>query len=307
MWRDFKRIIKSGFINFWRNGFVSLASILVMTVTLFVLGTVLFVGAMLEASLDQIKDKVDINVYFITTADEGEILALKQSIEDLPEVASVEYVSRDEALLRFRQRHADDQLTLQALEELGENPLGANLNIKAKETSQYEGIAMFLQNESALLSGGTSIVDKVNYFQNKVAIDKLTKIIDSSEKFGLGIMIILVVASVLITFNTIRLAIYTSRDEIGVMQLVGASDAYIRGPFVFEGIMYGIVSSFLTLLLFYPLTLWLGPITKSFFGNINIFHYFVNNFATIFLIIVVSGVTLGAVSSYLAVRKYLKT
>jgi len=306
MWLNLKRIIKSGFINFWRNGFVSLASILVMTVTLFVLGTVLFVGAMLDASLTQIKDKVDINVYFVTAADEEEILALKKSVEALPEVASVEYVSRDDALARFRQRHADDQLTLQALDELGENPLGANLNIKAKETSQYEDIATFLQKESVLTSGDTPIIDKVNYFQNKIAIDKLTKIVDSSEKFGLGIMIILVVASVLITFNTIRLAIYTSRDEIGVMQLVGASRAYIRGPFVFEGTMYGIISAFLTLLLFYPLTLWLGPITKSFFGNINIFHYFVNNFATIFLIIVVSGIVLGAVSSYLAVRKYLK-
>jgi len=305
MFLSLKRIIKAGFVNFWRNSFVSLASILVMTVTLFVLGTVLFVGVMLNASLEQIKDKVDINVYFVTEALEEEVLALKKSIEALPEVASVEYVSRDDALLRFRARHADDQLTLQALEELGENPLGANLNIKAKETSQYEGIAAFLENESALSRGETQIVDKVNYFQNKVAIDKLTKIIDSSETFGLAIMIILIIASVLITFNTIRLAIYISRDEIEVMQLVGASNAYIRGPFVFEGIMYGIVSSFFTLVLFYPLTLWLGPLTQTFFGSINIFHYFVGNFVNIFFIIVTSGVVLGAVSSYLAVRKYL--
>ena len=305
-WTNTKRIIKSGFISFWRNSFVSLASILVMTVTLFVVGSLIFIGATLNAALEQIKDKVDINVYFVTTAPEEEIFSLKQSLESLPEVALVEYVSRDEALERFRKRHENDQLTLQALEELGENPLGANLNIKAKETSQYEGIATFLESESALASGEAPIIDKVNYFQNKVAIDKLTKIIDSSETFGLVVTIILVIASIIITFNTIRLVIYTSKDEIAVMRLVGASNAYIRGPFVFEGVMYGVVAAFITLALFYPLTLWLGPVTEDFFGDINLFTYYVNNFANIFFIIFASGVVLGAVSSYLAVRKYLK-
>lgn len=306
MWLNFKRIIKSGFVNFWRNSFVSLAAILVMTVTLFVLGSLLFIGATLDAALAQIKGKVDINVYFVTTADEGEVITFQKSLEALPEVASVEYVSRDDALERFRKRHENDQLTLQALEELGENPLGANLNVRAKETSQYAGIAAFLERESALVSGETQIVDKVNYLQNKVAIDKLTKIIDSSETFGLMVAFLLIVASIIITFNTIRLAIYTSKDEIEVMRLVGASYAYIRGPFVFEGMMYGIAAGFLSMILFYPLTLWLGPVTEDFFGDINIFNYYVSNFATILLIVLASGVTLGAVSSYLAVRKYLK-
>jgi len=264
-WVNLKRIIKSGFVSFWRNNVVSFASILVMTMTLFVLGSILFVGATLDASLNQIRDKVDINVYFVTEAPEEDILALKRSLESLSEVASVEYVSREQALERFRSRHENDQLTLQALDELGENPLGANLNIKAKETSQYEGIAEFLGNESALSTvDDIPIIDKVNYFQNKNAIDKLSEIIDSSETFSLIIIAILVIASVIITFNTIRLAIYTSKDEISVMKLVGASNSYIRGPFVFEGIMYGIVSALITLILFYPLTIWLGPLTENF-------------------------------------------
>ncbi len=306
MWTDIKRIIKSGFVNFWRNSFVSLASILVMTVTLFVLGSLLFVGVMLESSLAQIKDKVDINVYFVTEAPEEEILTLKTSLETLPEVRSVEYVSRTDALERFKTRHENDQLTLQALEELGENPLGANLNIKAVETSQYKGIAAFLQSDSALAQDKTNIIDKVNYFQNKAAIDNLTKIIESSETFGFLVTIILVIATVIITFNTVRLAIYTSKDEIAVMQLVGANNSYIRGPFVFEGILYGAAAGFLTLIFLYPLTIWLGPVTERFFGNINIFTYFVGNFGRIFVIIVGSGIILGAISSFLAVRKYLK-
>lgn len=304
---NFKRIIKSGFVNFWRNSFVSLSSILVMTVTLFVLGSIIFIGATLDAALEQIRSKVDVNVYFVTSAEEGDILALRTRLEELPEVSEVEYVSRDVALERFRARHEDDQLTLQALEELGDNPLGANLNIRAKETSQYEGIAKFLENEAALTAGGeSSIIDSINFFQNRVAIEKLTSIIDSAERFGLIVTIVLALATILITFNTVRLAIYTAREEISVMRLVGAANSYIRGPFVFEGIMYGFIAGILTLVLFYPFTIWLAPVTENFFGNINVFDYYVSNFIQMFLIIVGTGVVLGSVSSYLAVRRYLK-
>jgi cell division transport system permease protein len=307
LWTNTKRIIKSGFVNFWRNSFVSLSSILVMTVTLFVLGSIIFIDATLDASLAQIRDKVDINVYFVTTASEEEIIVLKNRLEELPEVESIEYVSREMALERFRARHENDQLTLQALEELGENPLGASLNIKARETSQYEGIANFLQDEAALSTNGEDpLIDNVNYFQNKAAIDQLTSIVDSAERFGFILTTILALATILITFNTIRLAIYTAREEIAVMRLVGASNAYIRGPFVFEGIMYGFLAGVITLVLFYPFTIWLAPATENFFGNINILTYYINNFGFMFLIIIGSGVILGAISSYLAVRKYLR-
>ena len=305
MWTNFKRVIKSGFVNFWRNSFVSLASILVMTVTLFVIGSLFFLGATLDASLQTLESKVDVNVYFVTDASEDEILSLKERIESLPEVASVEYVSRDMALQRFRERHENDQLTLQALDELSDNPLGASLNIRAKETSQYEGIAKFLQTETAL-GGETSVIDNVNYFQNKAAIDKLASIINAAEKFGFALTLTLVVATVIITFNTIRLAIYSAREEIAVMRLVGASNMYIRGPFMFEGMMYGFISGIITLLIFYPITWWLGPMTESFFGDINLFRYYIGDFARIFIIIVGSGVIFGALSSYLAVRKYLR-
>jgi len=116
----------------------------------------------------------------------------------------------------------------------------------------------------------------------------------------------LVVISVIIIFNTIRMAIYISREEISIMRLVGASDAYVRGPFVFEGMMYGIISAVITLVLFYPIALWLGPYTQQFFGDINLFMYYTSNFGIIFLSIMGTGVFLGALSSYLAVKKYLR-
>lgn len=306
LWVNTKRVIRAGFYSFWRNGFVSLASILIMIVTLAVIGSVLFLRAGLTASLNELKNKVDINVYFVTTAPENDILVMKETLEALPEVSQVAYVSREEALADFKERHANNQLTLQALDELGENPLGAVLNIRAKQPSQYEGIANYLEERKASAQGQQSIIDKINYFQNRAAIDKLTNIIHSAEKFGLGLTIALVVISVLITFNTIRLAIYMSREEIAVMRLVGASTSYIRGPFTVGGIIYGVAAGLLTLALFYPLAYWLGGASQNFLVGFNVFDYYVSKFPVFFLAIIGSGVFIGAVSSFLATKKYLK-
>ncbi len=293
-------------MNFWRNGVVSFAAVLIMTVTLFTLGMLLFMGALMESSLEQIRSKVDINIYFTLDAPEDDIFSLKATIETLPEVASVTYISRDDALANFRDRHKNDQLTLQALDELGENPLPASLGIKAKEVSQYEGIATFLEGQSAILQADARIVDKVNYQQNKVAIDRLTKVIDGARKIGFATTLFLILVSVVITFNTIRLAIYTAREEIAVMRLVGAENRYIRGPFIIEGVMYGLCSGIIALILLYPMTLWLGKTTENFFGGLNVLAYYADNFGQIFLIIMSTGIVLGVVSSYLAVRKYLR-
>lgn len=300
-----KRIFKSALINFWRNRVVSLSSILAMTITLLVFGSLIFSNAMLDSALSQIKDKVDINVYFITTAQEEDIISLQESLENLSEVESVEYVSREQALINFRERHIDDQLTLQALDELEENPLGASLNIQAKETNQYESIAKFLESEHALSKEGATIIDKINYYQNKIVIDRLSKIIDSTEKVGFIITLLMVVMTVAITFNTVRLAIYISREEISVMRLVGASNKYVRGPFIAEGIFYGIIASVITLLSFFILTYYLSSFTQKMFG-IDVFDHYLTNFINIFATILLSGILLGIVSSYLAVRKYLK-
>lgn len=302
---NLRRIARTGLMSFWRNGFVSLASVLVMIITLSVIGTIVFLNVLLDTSLTAIKDKVDVNVYFVTDAPEEDILAVKSSLEQLPEVASVTYTSREQALENFRVRHENDQLTLRALEELGANPLGAVLNIKAKEPSQYEGIATFLENDSALSPSGSSIVDKVNYFQNKTAIDKLSTIISAADKLGFGIMIALIVISVLITLNTIRLAIYISREEIAVMKLVGASNMYVRGPFLIIGMLYGAIAGMLTLIIFLPITYWLGDASQSFFIGINVFSYYLANFGQIFLLIMLSGILIGAISSFLATKKYV--
>ena len=300
-----ERIFKAGFFNFWRSGYVSLSSVYVMIVTLFVIGGVIFLSAMLNQALSDLKNKVDINVYFLTTAPEEDILTLKTKIEAIPEVSFVEYVSREQSLENFRLQHENDEIILQALEELGDNPLGAVLNIKPKDPSQYESIANFLNEENILSSEGTKIINNINYFQNRGAINKLTLLINSIQRLGFIISMALVLVSIIITFNTVRLAIFISKEEISVMQLVGASKNYVRGPFVVTGIIAGAIASIVTLILFLPVTYGLGDITYNFAG-INIFSYYIANLIQMIFIILGSGILIGAVSSLLAVRKYLK-
>ncbi len=276
-----------------------------MTITLSVITMLIFSQAILNFSLASLEDKVDVTVFFTLDAEESEILSLRSSIEELPEVANVEYVSADQALANFKERHANDYLTLQALEELDENPLGATLNIKATQTSQYESIAAFLEGDNALGSGQSVIIDKVNYSQNKLVIDRLISITEGAKKLGIALTIVLMAISLIITFNTIRLVIYIAREEISVMRLVGAENHYIRGPFLVEGMLYGIISAIITMIIFYPMTLWVGANMTGFLG-INLHTYYIANFFQLLVVTGVFGMFLGVISSYWAVRTYLK-
>lgn len=301
-----KRVLRAGVTNFWRNGFVSLSSMVVMFITLFMITSLIFLSAVLKYSLEEIKNKVDIDVYFVSKASEADIFSLKKSIESLSEVAAVNYTSKDQALINFKERHKDDATTLQALEELGDNPLTASLSVKAKEPSQYEGIAKFLNTSDLVNGGGNPIIEKVNYYQNRTVIDKLTKITTAANKFGFWLAMLFLLISIVITINTIRLTIFISKDEISVMRLVGASGRYVKGPFVVSGILYGVVSATLVMIVYFGLTLWLGSLSKNFFIGLDLFDFYLRNFGQIFLIIFGSGILLGGIASYLAVKKYLK-
>ena len=243
-WLTAKRIFRAGMLSFSRNAFVSFASILVMTVTLFTVGVTLFAGVILGSALD----------------------------------------------------------------ELGDNPLGAVLNIKAKDISQYESISAFLKDQQSSQAGGASIIDKINFYdaQHRAALERLQYITNSAKVLGQWIVAILILTTLAISFNTLRLAIYSSRDEIQVMRLVGAGSFYIRAPFMVEGVLYGLIAGIVTLLIFYPLTWWLGGATGNFFGGVNIFNYYLSNFLYFFFVIIGTGVVLGALASFLAVRRYLK-
>ena len=301
-----KRTIKSGAISFWRNGSVSLASVLILTVTLTVISMVLFSGVVLSSTLETIKNKVDIDIYFVNNATEESILEFANDVKKNPDVLDVKYISKDQAYTIFRERHKDETSTLQALDEIGENPLPASINIKAKDPNRYDAIVSFLKDKEKSF-GQDSIIDKINYTEkNKEAIASLNRIINASNKLGILIAIFFALVSILITFNTVRLAIYIFREEISVMRLVGASETYIKAPFVTVGVLYGVVSAIVTIIILLPITHYAGGWTEKLGTGINLFSYYQNNLAYIIFYLVVAGSALGAVSSFLAIKKYLK-
>lgn len=303
---NLKRMFKTGFLNFTRNGIVSLSSVLVMTITLSFLSGILLFEHILETTLQSVENKVDVSVYFVPGADESTILTLKGQVDALPEVASTNYITEKDALADFRARHANDQTTLQALDELDQNPIGAMLNIKAKEISQYESISNFFDDTSALSVGEQSIIDHVDYNKNKAEIDAINGILQKGRTLGFIVVLVLMILSVLVTFNTVRLAIFFSREEISVMRLVGASRGHIRGPFIVEGILYGIVATLVTLLLFIPITMWFGKNMTDFFQGINLFTYYLTHLYEFIIILLLFGCGLGVFSSILASRRYLR-
>ena len=301
-----KRTVKSGAISFWRNGSVSLASVLILTVTLTVITMVLFSGVVLSSTLDTIKNKVDIDVYFVKGATEDSILAFANDVKKNGDIADVKYTSRDQAYQNFKERHKDEEATIQALTEIGDNPLPASINVKAKDPNKYETIVTFLKGKQTAM-GNDSIIDKINYTEkNQQAIGSLNRIINASNKLGILIAVFFAIVSILITFNTIRLAIYIFREEVSVMRLVGASETYIRAPFVTVGILYGLVSAIVTTIILLPITHYAGNWTEKLGTGINLFDYYRANMLMIAIILAVSGSMLGAISSFMAIKKYLK-
>ena len=300
-----KRVLVSGWKNFARGGAVSAATVLIMTVTLAIIGSLIFVSALLSFTLATIKNKVDVSVYFVTTASENQILAVKDQLEQLPQVARITYTSAAEALAAFRARHENDQLTLQALDELGGNPLDASLEVQAHDPSEYESIVNFLEASPALSVGGASIVDRINYAQNKEVIDRLSLAIQATREIGFAIVALFAIASILIAFATVRLAIYTAKDEIAVMRLVGASNSYIQWPFIITGIITGASAAVLVLLLLWPATWYMGGKTTEWFGGFDVASYYSTHFLLIFAILMCSGIVLGAIASVFAIRRYL--
>ncbi|MEK7642951.1 MAG: permease-like cell division protein FtsX [Patescibacteria group bacterium] len=297
---NLRRVFKNALLSFSRNAWVSVATVSVMVLALFVVGSLMFFQVLLSSTLADIESKVDVSVYFKIDATEQEIVSVRDLLLGLPEVKNVEYVSREAALEAFKKNHEGNALITSALEELGENPLNATLKVRAKDPGKYESIAKFIEDGSFLS------IDKVNYRQNKAIFDKLTMILSVSRRVGAGVVTVLSVIAFLVAFNTIRLAIYTARDEIAVMRVVGASNWFVRGPFLVEGALYGVLATIVTILIFWPLTLWLGPKTKDFFGNVDVFQYYTSHIFSIFFTLLFIGIVLGVLSSFVATRRYLK-
>ena len=295
------RIIKHGFQNFWRQRLISVATLTVMLLALIVFSSLIIFNVVATSALNSIQEKIDISVYFKTSSPEDEVLRIKRSLEELEEVKNVEYVSRDKALEIFKERHLEDATITQAVEELADNPLSASLNIKAKDPDQYSLIASYLDN-SAL----EEYVEKVSYAQNQVVIDRLASIISVSRQAGVLLTVVLAVVAVLVVFNTILLAIYSNKESIEIMRLVGASNMFIRGPYIIEGIIYGAIAAVLSTAVMFPVIYFVSPYLKVFIPGMDLMNYFLSNAFTLFSYQLLFGIGIGIVSSLIAIRRYLK-
>lgn len=297
----FLRILKYGFQSFWRNAWLSAATVLIMVLALMTLEGLILFDAMTTSAVTTIQNKIDIAVYFVRGAGEDDILALKRSLEKLPEVKNVEYVSSAQALDKFKQTHTEDEIINQALTELNQNPLLASLNVRAHDPTQYSAIAAYLEKNSP-----SGLVDKVTYSQYKTAIDELNRFVDTLNRFGLVTTIFLAFAASLIVFNTIRLAIYSNREEIGIMRLVGGSAMFIKGPYLVTGALYGFFGAFATMLLLAPIVHGASPYVSRLIPEVKFELYFYAQAPSQFLYLLMFGVLLGVISSWIATRRYVR-
>ena len=301
MKESLRRIFQVGYTNFKRNSYVSLGTTGVMVLVLVLFSGLMAVNFLSSEVVVNLREKIDVSAYFKTDISENEILSVKSELESLDSVKKVEYVSAEQALTEFKERHAGDAVIQDSLAELDFNPLQASLNIKAQDSAQFGSIVQFLETNKF-----RSVIDKINYYENEKVISRLQSVAGGIQNWGFIITMILAVIAVLVTFNTIRLTIYNQRQEIEIMKLVGGSSWHIKAPYLVEGGLYGAFAAAVTAVIFYPTLFFISPKIASFMPGTSLISYFFSNtFQFLFLIFFV-GVLLGVVSSFVAIRRFLK-
>ncbi len=302
----FTRICKGGVTNFIRNAWLAVAAIAVMVITLTIVLFSVIANATFSHTVQQITDRIDISVYLRDDVKDTRKDELIGQLKDLSEVKSVDYVSKDEALARYRKQNENNLDLLTAISQT-DNPLPASLQIKPTDPNNIEPVRQFLEKEDikALQSDQTSYSG-----DRKAAIDKITQATSFFRKAGVIGVIIFAVISMLIIFNTIRMAIFNRRDELNIMRLLGASTWYIRGPFVVETIIYGVIAAIVSVALCHTLfTVSSSAFGASSLGLLDIEfaeRYFADHFWVILGVQLLIGILIGGVSSFVATRRYLK-
>lgn len=297
---SFYRIIKFSLQDLSRNIWLSIVTIIILILALFSINMLLVVKVIGEAAVGAIKDKIDISLYLKPDADEPTIMALKAQIENLSDVKAVKYVSKDEALSIFQQNNSDDPEILQALRELGKNPLTPTLIIQPKNADTIDNLTHELDRINS------TIIDSRNFTDYKTMLDKINSVTDKVTKAGLGLSAIFVFITLMVIFNAIRVAIYTHNMEINIMRLVGAPNSFIYMPFLVSGLFYTLFGVVIIILLFYPFLSLLQPYLEAFFVgyDINIVNYFNTHFLEIFGGEFLGIAAVNVLASWWAARRY---
>jgi len=296
------RIFKNGALNYSRNFWLSLAATAVMVITLFIMSSLLILNVLTTISLETIQEKVDISVYFKLDATENVIKQIENQVAMLPQVKGVTFIPSVDAREKFKELHKDEPLLIESVEQFtdAENPFPASLAIRVNSLEDYPQIISVFSDEKL-----TPYVKKIT--DKRDIVERLSRITGGIENLGLALALIFSAITVIVMFNTIRLTIYNRREEIEIMRLVGANNWYIRGPFIIEGILYGLAGAIVTAIVLYPLLYFLTPRIAGFLElEAARFDYLGLNFGLLFAMLVVTGVILGVLSSMIVVRRYLK-
>ncbi len=314
MWDSiiFFRIIKNGFKGFWRNLWLSTAATLVLVITLLIFSILIILYGVTNYTVNTVKERVDISVYFKSNITEPSILKIKDQLETSPLIKEISYTSAETALKEFKDSHKNDPAILSALEELTENPLQATLHVKAKDLTFYPQIAEELNSDKY-----KTYIEKVNFEDNRKVIERLGKTLDFIIALGVVLATVFAIIAILVIFNTIALTVYNRKEEIEIMRLVGATNWYIRGPFVIEALLYSITATLITGLVFVPVFIKVMPqviayvspeaSTVNFFSlSTTVYNLPVSNYWILLIFQISSAIVLTVISSLLAMRKHLK-
>ncbi|OGY85953.1 MAG: hypothetical protein A3G01_03405 [Candidatus Kerfeldbacteria bacterium RIFCSPLOWO2_12_FULL_43_9] len=299
----FFRATKFAFQNFWRNFWLSIVTIFILTLTLVSVSLLSAVNLLANQAITVVKEKVNIDVFFSSAAQAEQMLAVRAFVEQMPEAKQVEYVSATEALERFKKEHVADLDILASLAELEENPLPASLVIQAYELDQYQTIIDKLR-----ASSFADILTTQDFDDNRSVIQRISILSQRVTQIGLVLSFIFATISLLMVFNTIRITIYTHREELNIMKLVGATNWFIRTPFFLEGILYAMIASIVTMAFLYPTFVFVSPYIQAFFQgySFDFIQFLELHFWKIFALQIGLSLVLSVLSSMIAITRYLR-
>lgn len=296
------RVFRFSFQDIYRNIWLSLVTIMILVLSLFTINMLLVVKVIGDTAVEAIREKIDINLFLKTTAEENEILALKAKVSGLSEVKDVVYISKAQALENFKNKHTDNPEVLEALKVLGNNPLTPTLVIKPKNLESFDNLI------NKLNSFNDPIIESRNFTNYKLMLEKINSITNKVYDAGLVLSIIFIAITILVIYNSARVAMYTHQREITIMRLVGASKKFIQMPYLLSSIIYTLFSVVIIMGIFYLFLHLLQPYLEAFFVgyNVNLVNYFFKNGLMIFGVQFLVAAIINLLASYLAVRKYSK-
>jgi cell division transport system permease protein len=280
--------------GFWRNTLMSLAATLTMVLMLLLLAGFFILQSVLLASLGFVEQKVEVVAYVQTTSTQTQVDTLVAKLRAMPEVASVEYVTRDEALAQFQEAQAAqgrEDLT----KYLDSNPFYASVNVKLRSPSDLRVVTAALQPENEPIVR--------NVLNIEALVDRVLTVTTFVRTAGVAMVAVVGLIVLFIIVNTIRLAVVARAEEIEIMRLVGASDAFIRWPFVFEGALVGLLGALIALGLLAAAS---EPLSEAMVGFFNVLPLQFGSLATdTAAIVLATGLGLGVLGSWVSVRTYL--